>query len=501
MALVVAAPAFAGRRGDAVDALRDAPSASQLIVSIDGASEFADGTIGKLILTILKQGSPELPRAWGELAEELELTERAAFDRLFGRRAMIAARPNEDDTWSWVVRSFVDDATARMLRKSMAEAPRKLAQGRQVLAAEGGQFELIVIDHKEGRSELLFGPASSPDLLDAAALQRPRAGGALRRVDDRDREIARLPRGARIFIYSELDDSMAPDLLQAHPELETWSALAATPDEDGHLQFTFVTMLERHPERLPAVKPWSRETFDAFAHGAIAAVIESDVMSRELWPTMEERFLKWLGKPLNPINHEAVRGRIAFGLYPSPTGPVDVVFGFESPDVSELAPSADGFVASIVGLMPTMGEASDYDFGGLAPEALREVDLRPAIGNLALMGWPDVGPTLAWRYPRSPEGEDRGWMTVGLGQELVRHASDALVAPAGGDRQAWLSLGMIRPCAFIEVVQGLPIAVPRWLDGFKQIESVSWQVSAGPRGAMIGRGELRLSAGAACGHP
>lgn len=481
-----------GRRGDAADALLDAPPGSKLIVSIDQARDLAHGPLGRVSQSLLQHVAPDLPKAWTQLADQLGMSQREAFDRLFGQRVMIASAPNADRTWSWVVRCIVDEELAQILRRSIVDAPRKLVNGRQVLAAEGGRFELVVVDLRKGRAEVLLGPTDHPALLDAAALQRPRSGGIEMRSDGRHRQIELLPRGTRVFVYSELDESLLPGLGDLAADCESWTALAAKPSKDGSLQFSFVTVLEDHQERLD-VKPWSKRTFDSFAHGALMAVIESDVLSRELWPTIEQRFLAGVDGPLDAPDHDLFGGRVALGIYPSPTGPLDVAIGLETPRVRALAPAGDRLMAGIVGLFPGMGDGSLHDFGGLSPEALREVDLRSALGEVAAMGWPDVGPTLAWRYPVSTEGADHGWMTLGLGAELVDQAATALAAPEDADRQSWLSLGLIRPAAMAKALGGVPLPRPAWFTALNEIDAISWELKAGAGGVLVGAGEIQLA--------
>ena len=483
------------RRGDAVDALLDAPEGAQLIVSIDEAGELAHGPLGQAGLAMLEHVAPDLPAAWGRLAKQLGMSEQETFDRLFGRRVLIASKRDANRSWSWVVRCIVDDETAQALRRSIVEAPRKLVNGRQVLAAEGGRFELVVVDLRKGRAAVLLGPADHPELLDAAALGRPHGGGMLMPADPRERQVDLLPRGTRIFLYSSLNESLLPGLGDLAGDCASWTALAAAPDEQaGSLKFTFVTMVEDRPERLLDVKPWSKDTFESFAHGALFAVVESDVLSRELWPTIEQRFMAGLEHPIETPDHGAFGGRVALGVYPSPTGPIDFVVGLETPDVGALAPAGDRFMAGIVGLLPGLGGSAANDFGGMAPDALREVDLRPAIGNAAVMGWPDVGPTLAWRFPRAPEGVEHGWMTAGLGGELVDQTADALAGPEEGARQAWLSMGVIRPAALVNALAEFPMPQPAWFGTVRSVDALSWEVMAGPGGALVGSGELRLSA-------
>lgn len=238
-----------------VDVASTLPDSVDLVLVIDRARELRASSLGALVQEKLKASGllDPLSSAWSELAQQLKLGSDEAFDRLVGRRVVLATRlqgpratgsPGKEavSDRSWAILSLVDVSTERLLFERLQAAPRGIALGHQILALERGRYELTShrvngVNGEPQASVIVLGPSAQSELFDDLiatlatgaktplgqldVLQQARSGNAEKAGD------ARAPSPCEVLVLAGLDvsgeASSAPQPL-ARPQAGTeWS--------------------------------------------------------------------------------------------------------------------------------------------------------------------------------------------------------------------------------------------------------------------------------------
>ncbi|TVQ62178.1 MAG: hypothetical protein EA378_06885 [Phycisphaerales bacterium] len=147
------------------------------VVAIQQAAELRTQPAGRAALRMVQDAGwlDRTAGAWAELARTLELDPDAAFDALFGRRAVLILEPEaapaprgRPSGPAWVLISELDADVAARLRRGLRPAPRGVLAGRPLFAVEQGRYELAIARLDRGRSLLLLAPAGRGSILEAA---------------------------------------------------------------------------------------------------------------------------------------------------------------------------------------------------------------------------------------------------------------------------------------------------------------------------------------------
>lgn len=476
-------------RGDAVDLLGAVPADARLVVAIDDLQSAWDSpAVGTAISSL--QSFTDLSGtldAWSVLAKQLGMQPDEAARRLLGSRFLLVSEP-EGDGSSWAIATVVDAETAGLLRRRLAAVPRALRDGLPVLAIEGNAFELVVQDVTKrrvasamasgadaGDALVVLGPSSRARLFDAllrSALGAGVRGGTM--DGERAGRIARaLPDGTDVVVLrADSDNELA------------WFVLGA--EIEGHtIRSNFLRLNpELAKSTVTAIKPWKLGVFDRASRNALVAIAEVDALAAPVMPAMREAFGEELIGRLRLPEQGTFAGRTMLLGFESVNGPLDVVTVMETPGTTAASIQTDRSVAS--SLSALFGGERFEDFGGLFPNALRKVDLRPVMeqrGPEVLDAlWPDSGPVLAWTVRGSVErgaGDDRGWMVLGIGEDHVLGVAESLIARDEDDhKQAslpWVSVFEVRPRALLDELAGQMVALPPVVRSMGAIERVRAQ--------------------------
>lgn len=489
MMLAGAAIAEAGSkkpRGDAVDLLGVAPNSARLVVAVeDLAGSWDSPAIATTLVTIgsLTDLTATL-EAWTLLSKQMGMAPNEAAKRLLGRRFLLVS-DGEEAGASWAIAMQVDGDTAGLLRRNLKAVPRSLRAGLPVLAIEGNAFELVVHDlgkrkvssvfsgdTEPGDAVVVLGPSSRAALFDAvvaAAMSDGRVAGTM------DSEKAgwlskALPDGTDVVVVR-------------HDAEQAWFVLGASID--GHsIRMNF---LRQNPDlaraRRGGDKPWRLGVFDEAVGDALFAIAEADWLGSPLLPTMGDAFGPGLVDRLELPDEGVFSGRTMLMGYGSETGPLELVGAFETANMTRASIAADRSVSRSLEAMFPGGKFED--FGGLFPQAVRRVDLRPVLHeqNRVLLEslWPQEGPELAWTVRPSTEagsGEGLGWLVLGLGEERVSAVAEGL--GRGGEQAQqgalpWVSVFEVKPRLLVQQLSGQAVAVPAVLASLGAVERVRVQ--------------------------
>lgn len=490
-AVVCAVTAHAGTglgkpRGDAVDLLGVAPKDARLVVAINdlaGAWEtpaIATGLSAVQSLTDLS----ETTRAWALLSKQIGLAPNDAAKRLLGRRVLLVS-DGEQAGASWAIATLVDGETAALLRKNLQAVPRALRDGMPVLAIEGNAFELVVqdvgrrtlsasfsADASKGDAVVVLGPSSRADLFDQVvrAAMNERATGPTMAGEKAGWLARALPDGTGAVVVR-------------HDAEQAWFVLGASIHEHS-IRLNF---LRHNPEFAVeagrADKPWRLAVFDKAAEGALFAVSEADWLSSSLMPSLRDAFGPGVIDKLELPEPTEFGGRTMLMGFGTRTGPLELVGVFETANTTRAAIASDRSVSA--SLSALFDGASFENFGGLFPEAVRTVDLRPILSekNPGLLDglWPEAGPELAWTVRSSEEagaGDARGWLILGLGGARVGSVADGLRQGAE-DRDhgtlPWVSVFEVRPRLLVEQLSGQSVALPPLVGSLGAVERIRAQ--------------------------
>lgn len=476
-------------RGDAVDLLSAVPADARLVVAIDDLRSAWDSpAIGTAISSL--QSVTDLSGtldAWTVLAKQLGMKPDEAARRLLGSKFLLVSEPQGDGS-SWAIATVVDAETANLLRRRLAAVPRALRDGLPVLAIEGNAFELVVQDVARrrvssamasgadaGDAVVVLGPSSRARLFDAllgSALGAGARGGTM--DGETPGRIARaLPDGTDVVVLrADADNDLAWFVLGAAIEGHTIRSnfLRLNPD----LAASTVT----------AIKPWKLSVFDRAALNSLFAIAEVDALAAPVMPAMRETFGEELIGRLRLPEAGTFAGRAMLLGFESADGPLDVVTVMETPGTTAASIETDRSVAA--SLSALFGGERFEDFGGLFPNALRKVDLRPVMeerGAEVLDAlWPESGPVLAWTVRNSVErgaGDERGWMVLGIGEDHVLGVAESLIAKDDHDHKhaslPWVSVFEVRPRALLDELAGQVVALPPIVRSLGAIERVRAQ--------------------------
>ncbi|TVQ59953.1 MAG: hypothetical protein EA379_09410 [Phycisphaerales bacterium] len=459
----------------AADAAGEMPADIDVVVILDDLARLRTGAIGPAFEAIAGESlaGSEFARAWTELAARMGMGEAAMFDALLGRRIVFVARGMHDGEDGagirWAIVSEISAPTERRLRERLDVAPRTIVGGRPVLSVERGRYELTTQRRGEV-ARVVLAPAGDRGLLDEiSGIGRGRAAPQTLRDAPQFDDLRALPPGDGL-VYVRVPEPIGG-----------WSV--ASLSHEGR---TVRARVHARPgtdfAHLDAVAPWARSRFDAFASGALAAVMEHR-------PTIELEggqaganidFLAMLPNFENePAALAALGGRYAMAVTLTEDGAPSVAMAFEVRDRAAFAPIGDRVIDAALGGMGVAGQ----DFQGLAPDAVRVVGLSgadpeamAAAGPLALLDLRER--SIRWAFPRmTPEnaGPDPAWWVIGGDAASYEKAAAAMLGPDADDEpRRWLSLGAAQPVSIVEYLTGLGLPLPGPLRAARHIERVDW---------------------------
>ena len=496
---VLAASAWAGGAARSVfDAAEMAPrDVRALIVVDDGASIRRSPAASVVVELVLGAGAfSRTSEAWDRLAEALDMTPAAAFDRLLGERFMLAARPDADGVSHWALLSEITEDDARLLADRVDPAARAVIGGRPALAVEGGEIRMLVAKADRGRKFLLIGPEVGDGLFREMGESLGRRPASPLSEDPDFAELRGLGRDGDILVFSRSADRP-----------REWMAIAGE-SEGRDLSLRFLLGVPGLREHSDEIRPWSQDVFGALAPGALAVVMDLNeapgdrdkggggLLDGSMLPFQVPKEMRDLLGP-----RFALVIRPADGLA---GGPVEVAVSLETLDTTEMAAAGDAMIGGVLRQVASTEDARRRvpDFSGMPPTGIRTVDLGKVVGPMDGLGW-ERGPRLSWRSRVAADcnpGQHRGWWTVGLGGlaeelsvRLEQGQDDAMTLP-------WVSLGVVRPAELVARLEGAGFPVPPAAGPLRGLEEVSWQASRVGSGMVMGLGRIRAIAPAGPGR-
>lgn len=530
----------AGAQG-VLESAKLVPTDVSVFVAVDKPAALRHSQVGRFAAALIDgvAGFTQTFDAWGRLSTELSLSPAQAFDELLGNRVVFALsreRPDlaaiaapstselTDSLGAWLLMSEVSAPTAARLTQRLKPMPRDLIAGTTVLSVENGRFllglakrgdsdrfTLMVVE--SGHAELLAtalreaasGPATSLWSLPAIADLKPLAQGAdavafvdLRAVGDMA--------GGRGAISGwiggtlrQSDRGIAVQTVTFAPE----TGLGAAEAPDG----AFLT------EARCDDRGWSPEAFEKLASTAVFASVESNAaVSGPDWSKSFNAAAALIGLPADFPVQAGLTGRIVSLVTAGNQGMFDAALAIESEKIGTLPALGDREIARAVATAsrasngdasaPTAtADAAGYDFGGLAPEAMRTLDIsslaRPALSTV----WPD-GAKLVWRYlplrpgeaPAPAPADRSGWWFIGLGESAVEALAEVdLSRRACEPPVQWISMVSARPGAVLSRLEDLGAPIARPLEPLRWVQRATWFSIRGHRpGLIFGGGRLDL---------
>jgi hypothetical protein len=517
----------AARAGDLYDAQRMLPGDIDMALAVEDAASWRDGALGPSLTSLVGAAAAgvELDQAWGRFASALGVPPERAFDGLLGRRVVYLQRGTRGERApTWALISEVDEGFERTLTQKLDTAPRRLAAGRSAYGLENGRFWLAVV-RREGKPVVLLGPADAPALFDeiwdglgvgaaGGADQAPPVLGDLRRSE------------ARPAAW------LVARAVSREPERSGWFGLALRAEGQG-LRAVMSLRSPGAEAAARAVRPTTRDAFDAASAGALLAIAEhvgGSGGAGQPW-SMLSAASGWMPVVLPREQTNDLprvfgpRAMVVFGSPPgAEPGGCTLTTALEASDVDAAARAGDTLVTRFITTMWSAFQAGDgvfdpetTDLGGAFPESVRTVDLSAAVGQLlAPLGQAAGGAMgVAWgsRYNECEPGEAAvlaavadgaelgprpGWWIVGADEAGVRRLGDAVSAlPGRGAMQAWLSIGLARPAELAVKARALPVPVPlqmaRALVVMELIEEARWELLRAPDGSIAGSATLRFA--------
>ena len=503
----------------AVEAAAELPDDLDLVLVIDHASALRETPIGQSVRTFLMEagGLDDMTKAWKGLAQEIGWSEDVAFDRLLGRRVVLASRTTgegESASRVWAVLSDVSVETEQRLKEKLKAAPRAIDAGHQILSVENGMYELAshrrVKNASDGGSTgktpetvtLVLGPTGRGELFDQVV--RVLAHGAERplgRLDVVAKARAAGPSELLVLAQTRLGSSPEdPDAADGTPRWRDFvmlsgrrAEIASEPGEpagvagEGRCGSTWRTrVLVRNTsrrvdmERIPITGDGS---FREMERGALLAVMQSvpldDVLGKG------SPIATVLGAlPLPDGARCLVHGRQAVRLRTLP--PRDRLLctvAMETTDAPALARAMDGAVARGI-------QTVEQRLGALAPPPRNYEGITPTAVRVENVMVPDnalITPLMpeplavAWCTPRDGNGLGvggvwagdgvggrPGWWALSVGQAregddptpAAAHEQDTKLISGStqeGVQARWVCLASARP-ASIEAM--LPALLP-----------------------------------------
>lgn len=456
-----------------IDAL---PQDAELIVVADDLAKNLRTPAGGALAQALGESGFFRPtfQRWSELAQQLDMDPVEAIDELLGQRVVLVAR---DVTFStiagdprqgaWAVMTWIPPETERRVRKGLKLAPRQKIDAQPVLAAEQGEFSLIMLQTQDAAGQrqtvLLLAPAADDSLIKPmiGALREARAQSDLPLIPGRRDGRPHNP-DADLHLRLALDADGALELA-ARPTDRGWTAdLLIEKPGDARRELG-----ERHV---------SEATFNSLTPRSMVLLSESvpdraqgagdpGLMLNSLFTEVPERFQRILGgRTLFMIERqdESHRG-LRLVLASEASYPGDPVAEGDRAITSLLSPGA--------GSAPPEGAIE-----GQYPRAVR-TDTIPA-QSTSIFG---ERIHAAWAY--SPERRvGRRWWALSLsGQQRptpgFRAFVDALPsderAPEGGRNVA---LGLIRPRELVESLSRTPWVALSPITAASHVQRVTWSL-------------------------
>ncbi len=478
--LTLVAPASASRVNDAWELIDAMPADARLVVVADDLSANLATPAGRALQGAIAESgffSPTL-RQWSELSDRLGLSPQEAVDALLGRRVVFVARelslpaafqPADESAWALMV--WIPSDTEKRIRKRLQLAPRSKIAGQPVLAAEQGDFALVLLATKDAAHDdhtiLLLAPASDDSMLEPmirALLQRPDAPTRVRRAAP-----ARPQPMPGSFLHIAGRATHASFELEARPTAAGWES-RFTIDSDAD-----------HPHKAGS-RPVSAARFQALAPDALALIMESTpdrvdpdlkstLTASALFADLPDRFLRLMG------------GRSLVMLQRAGPATPGLCLTLASEATYPGNPVTEGDRA--IGAMLNPGSGASLPEGsieGQYPRAIRSEPLRA--NDASLFG---DRPIARWAYssPDPNAGSDpQTWWTLRLAPEQshaaqpLREFVDALARrPREPDDARYIALGLVRPAALRRALgDTIWTAVPP-VRAISRVERVAWSLS------------------------
>jgi len=523
------ARAARGQEAGVLEAAGRVPADAELALVIENASELRKTALAAAAGGLFDAGGPlsESRTAWRALSAELGWTEEETFDRLLGRRVVLIAKGIDDpDTATWVLMSQVSLETDRRLKEKLKAAPRGIAQGQQMLAIEGGRYELT--SHRQGgkgrqaagddRSvTVLLAPAGRARLLDGM-LEQLVGGKALPRLlrdEEVHAEASKLGK-PEILLLARLGGRLGEPAAgaAAWPDFMVLSASRGVGGAGGAAQWTVhVALRERaRQKQLLAAGISSDSVFRELSPSSLLTVVQmaplATIFGRTLPFDDPLTNLPWPARAADLFTgRQIIRVTSALGDGPAPKPGLACTLAMETTDGARLAtvldPSIGTFFAEVE---RAAGQRDDMtprfpEFAGFAPQAPRILGVE--IGRAgSVVGVTGSGLTVAWAFPSTGEGTDAWWALAmsGSGEGMPRAAAavrdvasavkrggeaEAGVKAKAGQENRWIWLMSARPRELDEI---LAPEVP----DFGGIRTLMRRVSeAGCRLSITDRGDIQ----------
>ncbi|MGD1915012.1 MAG: hypothetical protein ACFCBV_02325, partial [Phycisphaerales bacterium] len=168
--LALARETIATGRALADDLLERLPQGVSFAIAVDGAAERRDGEAARAFIDWMaeREAMPLTQRAWGLLANRVDLSEPELFDRLLGTAAARGiAQPSDDRDAGWIVLAEVDDSFQDRLLQRARAVPRKVVHGRTVFGLEEETFLVAALpSQRKDAGVLAMAPAEAGWILE-----------------------------------------------------------------------------------------------------------------------------------------------------------------------------------------------------------------------------------------------------------------------------------------------------------------------------------------------
>ncbi len=506
--LVLARPAWSERCDP--ELFEHIPTTADVVLVVDGAADLLETPSGKRMRALLEAfgATEQIQPAWANLAAQLEMKEADAFEALIGRRVAVALSGVFDPMAAspeWVVISEVDSATERRLRSRLKTGARRLVRGHQVLAVEGGAYELATHRHKADSVTLVLGPSGATGLFDGVLEVlngRARAISEVKPAQD----LARLG-ASRVLLLARLAPGSVDDYLLA--------GLAPTPDG---IEATMLLRDRANANALARIDPSSDAPFRALSHGALAAVLEAAIAGEE-GDDRAPGFLRlWgmLGAGEQVRRLEGMLGSrqaMAIRAAEAPPG-IGVSIAIEVTGAPDVSRACDAFMNEQIGALRSSltGERTRPTdaFEGMFPGAVRTASIERA-GTMAEAGSAmpdriDFGWVIAtdasgghgwWVAAATPA--DPGQLGAPVGDVVRATAARLGVEKAGEPREMegvtarWYSVGVVHPRDLAQAISPSIPDVAGWRSVASRVARVEWRFSVTPDQTIVGDAELVFS--------
>jgi len=487
-----------GQDGAALEAAGRIPADAELALVIENGTDLRRTALAAAAAGLFDAGGPlsDSRTAWRALAAELGWAEEEAFDRLLGRRMVLIAKGIEDpNTATWVLMSQVSLETDRRLKEKLKAAPRGIAQGQQILAIEGGRYELT--SHRQGGKgkqaaddggvvTVLLAPAGRTRLLDGMLEQLvgAKAPPRLLREEAVHAEASKMGK-PEILLLARLGGRPGEPAAEAAawPDFMVLSASRGGGAQEaagaGHWT-VHVALRERARQRhLLAAGISSDSVFRELSPSSLLTVVQmaplATIFGRTLPFDDPLTNLPWPARAAELFSgKQIIRVTSTLGDGPEPRPGLACTLAMETTDGAALAkvldPSIGTFFAEVE---RAAGQRDDMtppfpEFAGFAPQASRILGVE--IGRAgSVVGVTGSGLTVAWAFPSTGEGTDAWWALAmsGSGEGMPRAASAvrevASAVKRGGQEEAggkakagqqnrWIWLMSARPRELDEIL-------------------------------------------------